>query len=376
MAVVDLPHRLKEIRDKTSEAINYSIDSISAFREEERERLFEYRARKEEIIKELDEAIKAADKAEADYRRSRAVLLTASRSGDERREKEAYENAARLMRVRGAFEEREKLLARQRDDIAREERRIEKLLVRSEEMGNRFRIALNLLNMSFDDVDELTGAGGDNPLLASMMLAERESMSLSRDLHDGPVQKFAGVGLMLDISKEYLDRRDLDRLGDELSRTRLHLADALEEMRSFLFQLNPSGLREGLFVPLGRLVNEIKSFSGCDVRFRIEGGADVLSLQKRTAVYKIIQQAVINAVRGGQAAKVRITVNLSLGFLSVKIVDDGKGFDVTEANAKAEERGAWGLVNMRERARMIGGELKVESSPGRGTTVTLEVPID
>ena len=375
MAPADLPQKLKEIRDRMTEALNYSMDNISTFREEERERLFEYRARKEEVIKELNNAIAAADKAESDYRRSRAQLLIASRSGDERREKEAYEEAARLMKIRGAFEEREKLLARQRDDIAREERRIEKVLARSEELGNRFRVAQNLLNMSYEEEDDDGSVNRENPLLASMMLAERESISLSRDLHDGPVQKFAGVGLMLDISKEYLDRGDFDRVEEEISRTRAHLADALGEMRSFLFQLNPSGLKEGLFLPLSRLVSEVKAFSDCDVRFTIEGGTDVLSLQSRTAVFKIIQQAVINAVRSGEARKIKIVVNFGPGVLNAKVVDDGVGFDVHEAAETAEERGAWGLVNMSERARMIGGEISIESGTGLGTTVTLEVPL-
>ena len=149
----DLSQKLKEIQDKMSEALHYSIDSISALREEERERLFEVRNRKEELLRELNEVIVAADKAESEYRRSREELLFASRSGNEKREKDAYERAMHLMKIRGAFEEREKLLARQRDDLAREERRIEKLLARSEEMGNRFRVALNLLTMSLEGED-------------------------------------------------------------------------------------------------------------------------------------------------------------------------------------------------------------------------------
>ncbi|HOO86585.1 MAG TPA: hypothetical protein PK442_02680 [Synergistales bacterium] len=169
----ELSRKLKEIQDKMSEALHYSIDSISSLREEERERLFEVRTRKEDLIRELNEVIVAADKAESEYRRSREELLVASRSGNEKREKDAYERAMHLMKIRGAFEEREKLLARQRDDLAREERRIEKLLVRSEEMGNRFRVALNLLSMNLEG--ESPASSDENGLLAGMLLAERES---------------------------------------------------------------------------------------------------------------------------------------------------------------------------------------------------------
>ena len=369
----ELSRKLKEIQDKMSEALHYSIDSISSLREEERERLFEVRTRKEDLIRELNEVIVAADKAESEYRRSREELLVASRSGNEKREKDAYERAMHLMKIRGAFEEREKLLARQRDDLAREERRIEKLLVRSEEMGNRFRVALNLLSMNLEG--ESPASSDENGLLAGMLLAERESVSLSRDLHDGPIQKFSSIGLMIDLSKEYLDRGDFVRAGEELGRTRAHLADALLEARSFLFQLNPSGLKEGLHTPLSRLASQVRSFSGCDVRFSIEGRADVLSLQVRTAVFKIVQQAVMNAVRGGKAKNVKIMAGIGGDALRVKVLDDGIGFDVAKERELAEERGTWGLVNMEERARLIGGSVSITSEPGRGTTVLLEMPL-
>ena len=377
MPLEELSRKLKEIQDKMSEALHYSIDSISSLREEERERLFEIRTRKEDLIRELNEVIVAADKAESEYRRSREELLGASRSGNEKREKDAYERAMHLMKIRGAFEEREKLLARQRDDFAREERRIEKLLARSEEMGNRFRVALNLLSMNLEGESESESAvaSDESGLLAGMLLAERESVSLSRDLHDGPIQKFSSIGLMIDLSKEFLDRGDFVRAGEELGRTRAHLADALLEARSFLFQLNPSGLKDGLHTPLNRLASQVRSFSGCDVRFSIEGRADVLPLQVRTAVFKIVQQAVMNAVRGGKAKNVKIMVCIGVDVLRVKVVDDGVGFDVAKERDLAEERGTWGLVNMEERARLIGGSVSIASEPSRGTTVLLETPL-
>jgi len=371
----ELSRKLREIQDKMSEALHYSIDSISSLREEERERLFEVRTRKDDLIRELNEVIVAADKAESEYRRSREELLVASRSGNEKREKDAYERAMHLMKIRGAFEEREKLLARQRDDLAREERRIEKLLARSEEMGNRFRVALNLLSMNLEGESESAVASDESGLLAGMLLAERESVSLSRDLHDGPIQKFSSIGLMIDLSKEFLDRGDFIRAGEELGRTRAHLADALLEARSFLFQLNPSGLKDGLHTPLSRLASQVRSFSGCDVRFSIEGRADVLPLQVRTAVFKIVQQAVMNAVRSGKAKNVKIMACIGVDVLRVKVVDDGVGFDVAREREQSEERGTWGLVNMEERARLIGGGVSISSEPGRGTTVLLETPL-
>jgi len=375
MALDDMAMRLKEIQDKVSESLQYSIDSLVTLREEERERLFEIRTRREGVQKELNEVIVASEKAEAEYRRSRQVLLDASRSGNESREKEAYERAMNLMKIRGAFEEREKYLAAQRDDLDREERRIERLIARSEEMGNRFRVVLNLLNFSIEDEGSGTLSPEQKEFSAGLLLAERESISLSRELHDGPIQKFSAAGLMIDLAGEFLSRGDFGKAKEELARTRSHIGDALEEFRSFLFQLNPTGLKEGFDVALSRLVAQTFSLSGADVRYAVEGQSDLISLPMRTTVFKIIQQAVVNAVKNGKARRIRVLVSIGREMLRVKIVDDGLGFDVEKVRSEAEEKGAWGLVNMEDRAAMIGGEFSVLSEPGKGATVSLAVPL-
>ena len=142
--------RLKEIQDKVNESLQYSIDNLAALMDEESERLFDIRTRREAVRKEHEEVLAAAEKAEGEYRRARQTLLSAARSGDEAWEKEAYERAMNLMKIRGAFEEREKLLAAQAGELDREERRTERILRRTREMGNRFRVVLNLLNTSLD----------------------------------------------------------------------------------------------------------------------------------------------------------------------------------------------------------------------------------
>lgn len=375
MAPDDMAMRLKEIQDKVSESLQYSIDSLAALREEERERLFEIRTRREGVQKELTEVIVASEKAEAEYRRSRQILLDASRSGDESREKEAYERAMNLMKIRGAFEEREKHLAAQRDDLDREERRIDRLIARSEEMGNRFRVVLNLLNFSIEGEENGSLTPEQRHFSAGLLLAERESISLARELHDGPIQKFAAAGLMIDLAGEFLSRGDFGKARDELAKTRSYIGDSLEEFRSFLFQLNPTGLKDGFDVALSRLASQISAVSGADVRYTVEGQSDQLSLQLRTAVFKIIQQAAVNAAKNGRARRIRILVGIGREMLRVKVVDDGLGFDVEKVRSEAEEKGSWGLVNMEDRASMIGGELIIASEPGKGTTVSLSVPL-
>ena len=376
MPAADFVLRLKEIQDRVSESIQLSIDSISALREDERQRLDEIRCRRESLQKEIEDVIASVDRAEREYRTSRLELLAASRRGNETIEKEAYEKAMSLMKARGACEEREKFLAGQREDLGREERRSEKMIARSEEMGNRFRVALNMLSfdLSKDSGDVLSPEEED--IFVGLRLAERESISLARELHDGPIQSFSAAGLMMDLASEYISRNDFEKARQELARSRENLAGALSDFRSFLFQLNPSGLKEGLDVALSRLASQSGTFKGTEVRYAVEGRSDTLSLSLRTAVFKIIQQAVMNAVRNGRARKVRIAVSIGKDAMRAKVADDGVGFDVEKERKDAPARGSWGLLNMEARAQMIGGELSIVSAPEKGTIVSLTVPLD
>ncbi len=366
--------RLKEIQDKVNESLQYSIDNLAALMDEESERLFDIRTRREAVRKEHEEVLAAAEKAEGEYRRARQTLLSAARSGDEAWEKEAYERAMNLMKIRGAFEEREKLLAAQAGELDREERRTERILRRTREMGNRFRVVLNLLNTSLDEEDP-SSAFGLNGCGIGIRLAERESASLARDLHDGPIQKFSAAGLMIDLAAEYLSRGDFERAKTELARTRSHISDAMDEFRSFLFQLNPTGLKDGFEAALRRLASSVVVISGADMKFSVEGAADESPMPLRSSVFKIIQEAVTNSVKNGRARRIRVLVSAGPGMLKANITDDGTGFDVEKTLAEAGEKGAWGLLNMRERAALLGGELNISSEPGRGTTVTLAVPL-
>ncbi len=111
------------------------------------------------------------------------------------------------------------------------------------------------------------------------------------------------------------------------------------------------------------------------MRYAVEGQSDLISLPMRTTVFKIIQQAVVNAVKNGKARRIRVLVSIGREMLRGKIGDDGLGFDVEKVRSEAEEKGAWGLVNMEDRAAMIGGEFSVLSEPGKGATVSLAVPL-
>lgn len=366
--------KLKEIQENARGSLQSAIDSLAVLREEGREFLLEIHDRQEKISRELKTAREESQKTEKNYNHSRLILLEVAKSGDEAKEKEAYEEAMDLMKLKGVLEERIKMLSARREFLSQEESRMARILARSEEMANRFRVVLNLLDFSLDE-EAPPLRPEEAEFAAGLRLAERESASLARDLHDGPIQKFSATGLMLDLAGEYLARGDFEKTREEIKKTRAHISDALDDFRSFLFQLNPAGLKAGFETPLKRLCSQLKALSGVEAGYSVKGRVDLVPLSVRTSVFKIIHQAAGNAVKNGRAKGIKIDLVIEQGFLRAGVADDGVGFDVKKARAQAEEKGSWGLAIMEERASQIGGKLTIESEPGRGTMVALAVPL-
>lgn len=375
MTTGHLSTALKSIQEKVSETLIESLDYIATLREEELEHLHDTRERRAQVQRDIEDVIVASQKAEEEYRRSRLELMEASRSGDQKREQIAYDRAAHLMKIRGAFEEREKFLCRLRDDLDRAERRAERFLKRSEQMSGRFRMALEFIS---SNIDEAIGAGevfDIKGMKLACQLAERESRALARDLHDGPIQLFSSAVLQLEAAQEYLNGGDAPRAVNELLKTREQIQKALGDVRSLLFQINPSGLVEGLNKALDRLSKDVWKAGGPEVRIRIEGDQQNIPLSFRRPLFKIIHQAVANAFLHGKAREVSVRLDILKDVMRARVSDDGVGFDVRKERVRAQERGSYGLISMEERAMMIGGNLRIESEPGKGTHIYLSVPL-
>lgn len=370
-----LPVKLQKVQEKVSETLTESLDFIASLREDKLEHLHEVRMKRASLQKELEDVIIASQNAEEEYRKSRMELMEASRSNNKQCEQDAYNRAAHLMKIRGAFEEREKSLCRMRDDLDREERRTENFLERSEHVANRFRVALEFIS---SNIDEALGASENydlNSMKMACQLAERESRALARDLHDGPVQRFSSAVLQLETAQEYIKGGDINEAVSELEKTRNQIQEALGDIRALLFQLNPTGLSEGLDSALDRLAKQVWSSGGPEVCVRIEGDQRKVPLSFRRPIFKIIHQAVANAFLHGKAREVSVRIDILNDVMRVRISDDGRGFDVKKERMQAAERGSYGLISMEERAMMIGGNLRIESEPGRGTAIHLSVPL-
>jgi signal transduction histidine kinase len=198
-----------------------------------------------------------------------------------------------------------------------------------------------------------------------------ERNRLARDLHDSVTQTLFSLSLTAEAAAELVDRdpegaREQSRKVAELAR------DALGELRTLVFELRPAELEaDGLVATLAKHVEVIRRASGLDVSLDVAGEGDIDPLVEREA-YRIVQEALNNAVRHAAAHTIVVGIDVRPGGLRATIRDDGKGFDPKALPVRAKHLG---LTSMEERARNVGGTVRFDSSPGAGTTVTFEAGV-
>jgi len=191
---------------------------------------------------------------------------------------------------------------------------------------------------------------------------EQERRSIARELHDQVGQALSS--LLLDVGKA-------QRAADlpELRQVAQKAEEAVDTVRSIALSLRPSMLDYlGLVAALEWQAREVGHRTGLEVRLDAEEQAGEMPDAHRTCIYRVTQEALRNCARHAAARHVRIGLERTAAAVILRVEDDGKGFAVNR------QRGL-GLFGMEERAAQLGGSVRVRSEPGRGTTVTAEIPL-
>ncbi len=205
----------------------------------------------------------------------------------------------------------------------------------------------------------------------AMDAAEQERLQWARELHDETLQGLAAVRLMLATGA----RSGGEALGEAVRRSIEQIDTEIAAMRALISDLRPGSLGElGIASALEGLAGRIESrSSGVGISVAVpdqELDRAALSTATEVAIYRVAQEATTNAIRHGGAGSVKITLTTEPGGVSIAIRDDGAGFDPASADL------GYGIIGMRERASLAGGELSIDSIPGRGTTVSLAIPLE
>ena len=217
---------------------------------------------------------------------------------------------------------------------------------------------------------ELARSRGELEQLSARLVdaQEAERRKLSRELHD-EVGQTLGV-LLMDFG------RLAGALGDAPAEIAERIANmkslaerSVETVRNMALLLRPSMLDDlGLIPALEWQGREVSRTSRIEVEVEAEGVSENLPDETGICLYRLVQEALHNAVRHSEARNARVRIEQSGGRIRLRVTDDGRGFDPSRT------RGL-GILGMEERVRRLGGKLRIQSEPGKGTTVEAELPV-
>ena len=206
-----------------------------------------------------------------------------------------------------------------------------------------------------------------------------ERTRLAREIHDTLAQQLTGIVLQLEAAEAMQDRNRTDRTRQLLVAAREQARLALQEARRSVWNLRPMPLEAaGLTAAVSLEVERFAGRTGIAVSVRNDGVPRDLALapQAEVAVFRILQEALTNAGHHSRALRVTVELRVEGAELLLAISDDGCGFEVDDAVDDSATAGRFGLVGMRERARLIGATLEVDSSRDHGTRVRVRIPLE
>ena len=201
---------------------------------------------------------------------------------------------------------------------------------------------------------------------------------LARDLHDGPTQSIAAIAMRLNYLRMLLDReQDLEQTSEELTRIEELARRTTKEIRHMLFTLRPLILEtQGLKAALEQYVGKLAETQATSIYLEATPEVDhALDQNAQGVIFYIIDEAILNARKHAQANSIWVRLYIQDDAFCAEVYDDGCGFDVDAVQVRYDERGSLGMINMHERAELVGGTLQIASALGEGTRVMLAVPL-
>ena len=213
-------------------------------------------------------------------------------------------------------------------------------------------------------------------LLSRQLLSaqEEERKRISRELHDVIAQTLTSINVRLSTLKKQatLSTKDLER---SIARTQQLVEESVNIVHRFARELRPTVLDDlGLIPALHTFMKSFREQTGIRVSLSAFAAVEQVNGDKRTALYRVAQESLTNIARHAQASRADVKIQKLDGAVCMKIKDNGKGFQTGRVlHAKKNKR--LGLLGMRERLEMVGGNITIESAPGKGTTILAQIPL-
>lgn len=207
-------------------------------------------------------------------------------------------------------------------------------------------------------------------------IQETERKELARELHDEMGQSLTAISMNLAAITQELSKECGLPVRDRLAEAKLLTDQTLDQIREISLNLRPSMLDDlGLAPTLRWYMNRYAARTGLETEFKVLNLPERLAPEVETALYRITQEGLTNVARHAQARKVSIRLEQFGKMVQVVIQDDGRGFDVDAVlYRKLPDHGA-GLLGIRERATLLGGDFDIQAQPGHGARLSIVIPL-
>jgi two-component system sensor histidine kinase DegS len=243
------------------------------------------------------------------------------------------------------------------------------------EQANLERLASHLQHSltTLQALDVSTPEGDGMSVIVRVIEAqESERQRLSRQIHDGPAQALSNFILQTEIAMRLFDI-DTERARAELQSLKGSATSTFQKVRDFIFDLRPMMLDDlGLVPTVRRYVDAFKEKSGIQATLTVTGADYRMDSAREVVIFRGIQELLGNVRQHAQATQVRLTLDFDGHRVRVVAEDNGKGFD--PAVAIAGKQGPSGLPTLQERMDLLSGTLQIDSQPGQGARVIMEIP--
>lgn len=374
---------------KITEILNKTIDSIEEGKREVFDISESIRTECEKLKEEIEnlkitikKMIKDIDQLQIKEKKARNKLALVSKNFEKYSEadiRKAYNiaNEYRVSLVLQRKEEKNLILERNNLEIKLKNNYIN--LEKAEKVVSQIGVALKYLSKNSDKVTETVDNLSKNQLVGIKIIKaqEEERRRVARDVHDGPAQTLANVILKTELTEKMI-KRDPIKAIEELKDLKVILRSSLKDVRKIIYDLRPMSLDDlGLIPTIKRYADFFYEETGIEVNVKLLPIEANLDIYRNLTVFRIIQESLNNIKKHSHAKRVVILIEANKKRFNLVIKDNGKGFDMNELNNSDESMDSgYGIIGIKERAKLLDGILEIKSDISKGTKITLTFPME
>lgn len=365
------------IFNRMIKTIDESKNDIFTISEQSRKTFDEMKLELEQVRSKIKEVILENDVLEKKSRLSRTRLAEVSKNFNIYSEAEiqkAYDQANKIQIRYSILQAEERLLRDKRDDLERRMRSLLDTIERADHLVSQVNVVLNYLTVDLKSIrPALENAKMREDYTMKIIEAtEEERKRISREIHDGPAQMLANVLLRTDIINRTYQERGIEKALLEIVELKGMVRDALHEVRRIIYDLRPMALDDlGIVPTLRKYLSSVEEYhQGTKVYFQSIGEQTRLDSKYEVAIFRLVQECVNNAIQHGKSHQVWVKLESCKDFINISIKDDGIGFD-----PQATKQNSFGLIGMKERVDLLGGEMNLDSVEKQGTRIMFKIPI-